>query len=104
MPGLKGLLCSNNNLTELDLSTVPGLTGLRCYGNNLSKLDLSMVPELTDLWCESNNLTEHGPQSSVQHGVVDSCIGPGAELPMGLPVQAQQLAGADDRLATTLGQ
>tara|TARA_R110002072_G_scaffold302810_1_gene488907 strand:- start:2122 stop:3291 length:1170 start_codon:yes stop_codon:yes gene_type:complete len=58
VPGLTGLNCKGNQLTELDLSPVPGLTDLNCSENQLTELDLSPVPGLTDLNCSENQLTE----------------------------------------------
>ena len=51
------LVCSRNELTELDLSKNTALTWLECYGNHLKELDLSNNPELTYLECLSNELT-----------------------------------------------
>lgn len=64
--GLKGiehftamtkLVCSRNELTELDLSKNTALTWLECYGNHLTELDLSKNTKLTHLDCQSNELT-----------------------------------------------
>lgn len=62
-PSIKGLIvesisCSNNRLTELDLSKFPNLTKLSCYLNELTELDLSHVPNLTMLSCSENELGE----------------------------------------------
>ncbi len=51
------LICSRNELTELDLSKNTALTWLECYGNHLTELDLSKNTELTKLDCNSNELT-----------------------------------------------
>ena len=51
------LVCSRNELTELDLSKNTALTWLECYGNHLTELYLSNNPELTYLDCKSNELT-----------------------------------------------
>ena len=51
------IVCSMNELTELDLSKNTALTWLECYGNHLTKLDLSMNTELTILDCSGNELT-----------------------------------------------
>jgi len=50
------LVCSRNELTELDLSKNTALTWLECYGNNLTELDLSKNTELTNLDCNANEL------------------------------------------------
>ncbi|MBR5039385.1 MAG: leucine-rich repeat protein, partial [Prevotella sp.] len=51
------IVCSMNELTELDLSKNTALTWLECYGNHLTKLDLSKNTELTILDCSGNELT-----------------------------------------------
>ncbi|MDE6762859.1 MAG: hypothetical protein K2J73_04185 [Oscillospiraceae bacterium] len=51
------LECNNNQLTELDLSQNTVLTNLECYGNQLTKLDLSKNTALIKLSCNHNNLT-----------------------------------------------
>ncbi len=51
------IVCSMNELTELDLSKNTALTWLECYGNHLTKLDLSKNTELTNLDCSGNELT-----------------------------------------------
>ena len=54
---LKMLDCSNNQLTELDLSKNTALTFLSCYNNQLTSLDLSKNTLLNDLDCTNNQLT-----------------------------------------------
>lgn len=51
------LVCSRNELTELDLSKNTALTWLECDQNHLTELDLSKNTELTYLDCNSNKLT-----------------------------------------------
>lgn len=53
---LEELVCSNNQLTEIDLSKLPKLKKINCKGNQLSKLDLSNNSNLTFVFCEGNNL------------------------------------------------
>lgn len=55
--GLTTLGCTNNKLTELNLSGLTQLTVLRCNMNQLTTLDVSGLTQLTELWCFSNNLT-----------------------------------------------
>ena len=50
--------CSNNQLTELDVSKNTALTELYCNKNQLTKLDVSNNTALTTLYCASNKLTE----------------------------------------------
>lgn len=50
--------CSDNNLTELNISTCSQLTELYCSRNNLTELDLTMCHELDYIWCNNNKLTE----------------------------------------------
>ena len=53
---LKVLDCSENELTELDVTQNDNLEVLNCNSNNLSKLDLSKNVALTDLHCCENSL------------------------------------------------
>ena len=54
---IKGLSCSRNNLTSLDVSKNTALILLDCYYNNLTSLNVSGCTALTDLSCSSNDLT-----------------------------------------------
>ena len=54
---LKQLNCSNNYLTELDVSKNTALTKLDCSWNKLTSLDVSKNTALEDLNCWSNRLT-----------------------------------------------
>lgn len=51
------LVCSNNNLTSLNVSNNTALLTLQCHGNNLLDLDLSYNTVLTTLTASSNQLT-----------------------------------------------
>ena len=53
-PNLTKLDCSNNNLTELDVSKNTKLTYLDCDSNNLTTLDVSKNTMLTNLECTYN--------------------------------------------------
>ncbi|MGN0692925.1 MAG: lectin like domain-containing protein, partial [Oscillospiraceae bacterium] len=55
---LQQLNCANNSLTELDLSENPKLDLLYCADNQISELDLSYNPEIYLLVCSGNKLTE----------------------------------------------
>lgn len=55
---LKSLNCSNNPLTGLDVSNLTSLTSLTCAGNQLTQLDVSMLKNLTTLNCSTNQLTQ----------------------------------------------
>lgn len=56
-PKLEDLDCSENQLTQLDVSKNPKLKRLVCYGNKLTSLDLSGNTSLTELHCYTNQLT-----------------------------------------------
>ena len=56
-PNLETLNCSQNKLTELDLTQNPNLTRLYCTDNLLTKLDVSKNPKLISLYCAYNRLT-----------------------------------------------
>lgn len=53
---LTSLDCSNNNLEDLDVSSLPNLTSLNCSNNNLEDLDVSHLTNLTELYCSDNSL------------------------------------------------
>jgi hypothetical protein len=54
---LQYLYCGLNNLNSLNLSQNIGLKKLSCSLNNLTVLDLSYNPFLTDLWCDENQIS-----------------------------------------------
>jgi uncharacterized repeat protein (TIGR02543 family) len=56
--GLSSLNCSNNRLTELDLSENRQLTVLDCSGNLLTELDLATNMSLRELYCSFNSITK----------------------------------------------
>lgn len=51
------LLCSNNNLTSLDVSKNTAIAALGCDNNQLTALDLSKNTALTSIGCINNRLT-----------------------------------------------
>ena len=55
---LTELICSDNQLTTLDVSKNAKLSALRCYNNGMEKLNLGDITHLTLLNCNNNNLTE----------------------------------------------
>ena len=54
---LTDLFCSDNNLTELDVSENPELKRLICYNNSLTSLNLNKNTKLESLNCNINKLT-----------------------------------------------
>lgn len=56
-PNLQILDCSQNQLTQLDLTGNPKLRQLHCANNRIQQLDLSQNMELTNLNCNFNRLT-----------------------------------------------
>jgi hypothetical protein len=54
---LSSLICSNNNLTNLNVLALTQLTNLHCGGNKITSLDLSSLTVLRDLYCSSNQLS-----------------------------------------------
>ena len=54
---LTELRCSNNELTELDVTQNTALTDLNCSENELTELDVTKNTELEHLWCNDNALT-----------------------------------------------
>ena len=54
---LTDLFCSDNNLTELDVSENPELGLLICYNNSLTSLNLNKNTKLRSLNCNNNRLT-----------------------------------------------
>ena len=55
---LKSLICSENKLTELDLSQNKSLTDLYCNSNKLTKLNVNDNTRLVHLNCASNKLQQ----------------------------------------------
>lgn len=55
--GLTKLVCSENKLTELNISGLTKLTYLDCLYNQLTELDLSGLTKLTYLDCSANELS-----------------------------------------------
>ena len=55
-PNLQSLNCSNNSLTELDVSQNPRLTMLSCASNRLTSLELSANKDLEYLNCNFNRI------------------------------------------------
>lgn len=55
-PELENLDCSENQLTQLDVSKNPKLKRLVCYENKLTSLDVSGNTSLTELHCYTNQL------------------------------------------------
>ena len=55
---LEVLYCSENNLTQLDVSKNTALEALDCLKNNLTQLDVSKNTALEVLDCSGNNLTQ----------------------------------------------
>ena len=55
--GVRGLNCSDNQLTGLDLSYNTALIMLNCINNQLSSLDVTSNAVLTTLWCSGNQMT-----------------------------------------------
>ena len=54
---LESLLCNKNQLTELDVSQNTKLKNLHCYRNQLTELDVSKNTALVELYCWQNQLT-----------------------------------------------
>ena len=54
---LTDLFCSDNNLTELDVSENPELGRLICYNNSLTSLNMNKNTKLRSLNCNNNKLT-----------------------------------------------
>lgn len=54
---IKMLICSNNQLTALDVSQNLSLKNMNCSNNQLSFLDVSKNKELLYLYCNRNSLT-----------------------------------------------
>ena len=54
---LRTLICSDNDLTSVDLSGLSNLEYLNCYNNSLTALDVSGLFSLQTLDCKNNRLT-----------------------------------------------
>ena len=51
------LNCSDNLLSNLDVSNNTNLTQLFCSNNFINALDVSLLPHLQILWCENNQIS-----------------------------------------------
>ena len=58
LTNLQTLDCSNNSITELDLTANTELTSVKCYSNSLVDLNIGGLEKLTYLDCRSNSRTE----------------------------------------------
>ena len=58
LTNLQTLDCSNNSITELDLTANKELTSVKCNVNSLVDLDITGLEKLAYLDCNSNSLTE----------------------------------------------
>ncbi|MRX69884.1 conserved repeat domain-containing protein/Por secretion system C-terminal sorting domain-containing protein [Flavobacterium resistens] len=56
-PNLKELVCKDNSLTQIDLTTLINLEKLDCSTNRLTALDLKNQLKMTELVCDHNQLT-----------------------------------------------
>ena len=86
-PNLQSLNCSNNSLTELDVSQNPRLTMLSCASNRLTSLELSANKDLEYLNCNFNrigslDLTGHDSRSPFPPVFPTApCVSPAPEAP-----------------------
>ncbi|GAA4280244.1 T9SS type B sorting domain-containing protein [Gaetbulibacter aestuarii] len=68
---LTELYCSNNLLNNLDVSILPDLKILWCNNNLLNNLDVTQNPGLISLICSDNNLSDLNIGSLVNLSVLD---------------------------------
>ena len=66
---LTALDCSNNQISELDLTQLPNLTSLNCSGNPLMSLNTEALPQLMYLYC--NNCFGQSKSRSYVDGTLD---------------------------------
>lgn len=66
---LTALDCSNNQISELDLTQLPNLTSLNCSGNPLLSLNTEALPQLMYLYC--NNCFGQSQSRSYVDGTLD---------------------------------
>lgn len=64
LTNLQTLDCSNNSITELDLTANTELTSVKCYTNSLVDLNIGGLEKLTYLDCRSNSLTDINTSSN----------------------------------------
>lgn len=64
LTNLQTLDCSNNSITELDLTANTELTSVKCYTNSLVDLNIEGLEKLTYLDCHSNSLTNINTSSN----------------------------------------
>lgn len=68
---LESLACTNNQLTSLDVSANTALEYLQCNNNQLTSLDLSANIDLDELWCRNNLLTHLDVSANINLMVFD---------------------------------
>lgn len=69
---LTKLDCSNNQISELDLTKAPNLTSLNCSDNSLASLDVSVLPELIELRCD--RCFSSSNSRSYSNGILDLSV------------------------------
>ncbi len=97
-PVLRGLNCSLNDLTELDVSNSVNLTHLDCGGNNLTSIDVSNNVNLTHLNCGSNNLTELDVSNNIYLEILLCFYNNLTELDVSSNIHLNELCCNDNRL------
>ncbi len=68
---LESLDCSDNELTELDISALPNLKSMECSNNPLSSLDVSNNPELAELHCQQIQLSQLDVSNNMKLTILD---------------------------------
>ena len=77
---LEELDCWGNNLTSLDVSNNSHLTSLICSYNQIDNLNLSQNRKLTDLFCHKNNLTNLDVRNNISLTNLDCGYNPISKL------------------------
>ena len=72
-PNLINLLCSNNSIKKLDLTNNPLLIQLECNNNEIESLDLSNNTNLTFLYCGDNDLDTLDVSNNYSLVVLECC-------------------------------
>ncbi len=68
--------CTQNNITDLNMSNNLNLQTLTCTNNNINNLNISTNTNLTHLSCDSNNLSSLDLTNNTQLFVIDCSYNP----------------------------
>ena len=99
-PNLKSLICSNNQLTSLDVHENTALEYLACTQNKLTSLDVSNNTALDELYCYRNQLTSLDVRQNTQLKVLGCSENQLTSLDVSQNTALEYLACRQNKLAS----